>query len=168
MNIRWGASALVVISAVVVQSAGFDQAEIFGRGRLDLPLLLVVGIGFVARADEAAILGFGVGLLVDLTQFGPFGLHALVYCLAGWALAETRIRMLEAGASFRTVQGAGAVALVTAVTWFAGGIFGQDPPRGSDWLVRLALSALLGAVLVHPVARVAQWMVGPRSAAGDG
>lgn len=157
--IRWPSFLLVTLIVVVVQATGFDQLPLPGGSRLDLSLVLVVGIGFAAMPDEAAVQGFVIGLATDMFQFGPFGLHALVYSLAGWSLAALRLRVLDAGASFRTVQAAGAVALVTTLTWFAGRTFGQAPPPASQWLVRLTVASLCGAVLVHPATRLGRWML---------
>lgn len=119
----------------------------------------MVGIGFAALPNQAAVQGFVIGLATDVFQFGPFGLHALVYCLAGWSLATLRLRVLEAGASFRTIQAAGAVAVVTVMTWFAGRTFGQASPPASQWLGRLAVTSLCGAILVHPATRLGRWML---------
>lgn len=167
LTIRWPLFLLVTLVVVIVQATGFDQMQLPGSSRLDLALLLVVGIGFAARPDEAAVQGFVLGLATDLFQFGPFGLHALVFCLVGWSLATLRIRVLEPGASFRTVQAAGAVAMVTALTWFAGGTFGQAAPPANQWPARLILAALCGAVLVHPATRLGSRMLDPADASGE-
>ncbi len=165
-RLRTSYALAMVTVAAVLQAVTFDQIRVFGS-RIDLPLLLVVGIGFVTRPNEAAVLGFAAGLLVDLYQFGPFGLHALVLCVAAWALSVARIRMLEAGASFRSVQGAGAVSIVTALTWTVGGIFGESPPDGTEWLIQLALASLQGAVLVHPATRIASLLLDPEIGASQ-
>ena len=167
MIIRWPLALAVMLVTVLVQASGFDQVAMPGNSRLDLPLLLLVGIGLVGSANTAALAGFVLGLMVDLFQFGPFGIHALVYCLAAWTLVNARVRVLEAGASFRTVQGAGAVVVVTALTWFVGGVFGQDPPALDQWLPRLGWSALFGAGLVHFAARLAGRMLTDVSSAAS-
>lgn len=159
MIVRWPVALLVMLTTVLVQASGFDQVALPANSRLDLPLLLLVGIGLVGSANTAALAGFVLGLMVDLFQFGPFGIHALVYCLAAWTLVNARVRILEAGASFRTIQGAGAVVVVTALTWFVGGVFGQDPPPFDQWLPRLGWSAIFGAILVHLAARLAGRML---------
>lgn len=168
MNIRWPLALLAMLATVLVQAGGLDQVALPNNSRLDLPLLLLVGIGLVGSAENAAVTGFVLGLLVDLFQFGPFGIHALVYCLAAWTLVNVRVRLLEAGASFRTIQGAGSVVVVTALTWFVGGVFGQDPPPLDEWLPRLGWSAVFGAVLVHLATRSARWMLADPAGTSSG
>jgi rod shape-determining protein MreD len=167
LRIRGPMTVAVISVTAVVQTVAFDQVRLLGGARIDLPLLLVVGVGFLAQPDEAAGLGFATGLIVDLSQFGPFGMHALVFCLAAWSLCLARIRMFETGFSFRSVQGAGAVMVVTALTWLVGGIFGQSPPVGRQWIQQLILAGLQGALLVHPARRVASWLFDTDAGAGS-
>ncbi len=162
-RVRWFHALLVIVVVVLVQVSVFDRYEPLDLVRIDLPLILIVSVGFVATPNDAAVLGFTTGLLLDTMQFGPFGLSALVYCLAAWTIVLARLRVLQAGASFRTVQGAAIVMLVTAATWGAGNVFGLRPPDfGVGSFARLALAGLVGAVLVHPLSRAASWMVDDR------
>ena len=163
MTSRWPLAVLAMLLAVIAQASGLDRVPLPSGSRIDVPLLMVAGIGLVVAADKAPLAAFLLGLIVDLFQFGPFGIHALVYCLAAWALVNARVRVLEAGTSFRTAQGAGAVVAVTALTWFVGGVFGQDAPSLDQWFPRLAWSARYGAVLVHPVTRLVRWLFSDRS-----
>ncbi len=157
---RWLHIVIVVVAIVIAQVETFDQTLLVNRVRLDLPLYLLVGIGFVSRSDEALLLGFVIGLAVDLFQFSPFGLNALLFGLVGWVLAEARVRMLQPGTSFRTVQGALAAIAITAVSWFAGTVFNQDPPPFNNaTLINLGVIGIVGAVLVHPATFLAGWMI---------
>lgn len=159
-RVRWLPALAVILVAVMVQVTVFDRYQPLDLVRIDLPLVLIVGVGLVSQASDAAVLGFVTGLLLDMMQFGPFGLTALVYCLAAWLIVLARLRLLQPGTSFRTVQGAAIVVLVTAATWGAGTVFGLRPTSfgiGPVW--RLAFAGLVGAVLVHPATRVAGWMV---------
>jgi rod shape-determining protein MreD len=159
-SIRWGYALLAIATAAVTQAVVFDQILLIGgRIRIDAPLLLIVGLGFVARTEDAALLAFVTGLMVDLFQFGPFGLHALVYTLAVWSIGVARVRLLQPGTSFRVVQGAAAVTLVTGLSWMLGSVFGQDPPGGSRALVGLVGAALVGAVFGAAATGVARWMI---------
>lgn len=149
-GLRSGLTALVVVTTVVLQVAVLDTVRPLGI-RVDLPLLLVLGIGFSSRRADAAVAGWCTGLLVDLHQLGPLGLSALVYAVAGWSLADSRVRVVEAGPLFRTVQGALAALTVSWLLWAATVLVGQlgNPADWSllGWSAGLALS---GAVGVHP------------------
>jgi rod shape-determining protein MreD len=158
MNLRWGATALVAVTTVVAQVAVFDAVRPLGV-RIDLPLLLVLGVGLSARRPDAAVVGWCTGLLVDLHQLGPLGLTALVYTVAGWSLADSRVRVVEAGPAFRTVQGALAAVTIGWVLWAAATLLGQGPgPVGWPQLGWSAGLLLTGAVGVHPATAVGHWL----------
>lgn len=166
-RIRWAHVVVVLTAASVLQTGIFDQTSLFGRIRIDLLILVMLGIGFATDQRTAALLGFVTGLTVDLFRFGPFGLHALLFCLAGWLLATGRDRMLQAGSSFRTVQGAIAAATITGATWIGAAVFGQTPPPfDNETLLDLLLIAIVGGLFVHPADRIGQWMVISRISRG--
>ncbi len=160
IGVRWSHTIVVLTAASVFQTGVFDQLWLFGRVRIDLLLLLVLGVGLTADTRTAPVVGFLIGLVVDLFRFGPFGLHALVFTLAAFVLANSRDRMLLAGASFRTLQGGTAAAVLTAATWIGAAVFGQEAPDfDQDTLVSLAWVVIVGSVLVHPAEVVARWML---------
>ena len=141
---------MLVFTAVVVQAAVLDTVRPFGL-RIDLPLLLVVGVSLVARRRDAAVVGWATGLLVDLHQLLPLGLSALVYAVLGWTLAEGHPGAREAGRWSRTLQGAVALAVVQVVLALATALLGDGPGRSVWSLAAAALgSAVVGAVGVHP------------------
>ncbi len=159
-GVRWPQTIAVLAALSIVQSAVFDQFWFAGRVRVDLLLLLVVSIGSTSNPRDAAVLGFVTGLFVDLFRFGPFGLHALIFCLAGWVLANNGARMLQVGAGFRLAQGAVSVLLVTAATWTGAAVFGQRPPAfGNESMISIGLTAIVGALLLGTIGRVVSHMV---------
>lgn len=157
---QWTTTFAILAALSVVQVGVFDQVWIGGRVRIDLMLLAVVSIGLRAEVRQATVLGFVIGLFVDLFRFGPFGLHALIFCLAGWVLASNGTRMLQVGAVFRLLQGAFAVLIVTAATWTTAAVFGQRPPAfGNESLISIGLTALVGGVLLTPMEAITRRMV---------
>lgn len=165
---RWAIAVPVMFAITIVQVAVFDQALLAGQIRLDLPLYLLVAIGLSSRSSSAALAGFTLGVVVDLFQFGPFGVHAMIYCVAGWVLAESRERVLQDGIGFSIMQGALATLAVTGLTWLLGSVFGQGPLalNQGPWgvLLNLAMIGLLGGIAVRPMTRVALMMsAGPGS-----
>ena len=156
-SVRWERALPILLMVVLVQVTIFDQNWLFGRARVDLTIIVVVGIAARAGPETAARLGFLVGLMVDFFQFGPFGLNASVLCLVAWSLAVAKVRMLEPGALFHSVQSAAAVVLATVVTWTAAAIFGLTPPPFElGVLVTMLLVAISAGALVHP----ATWLTG--------
>ncbi len=157
---QWPRTLAILAGLSVVQVSVFDQFWIAGRVRIDLLLLLVVSIGLRADVRQATLLGFVVGLFVDVFRFGPFGMHALIFCLAGWVLANNSARMLQVGPAFRLAQGTMAVLLVTAATWSGAAVFGQRPPAfGNESLISVGLTSLIGGVLLTPTDWVTRRMV---------
>ena len=154
-GIRWPQTIAVLAALSVLQAGIFDQFWIGGRVRIDLLLLLVVSIGLSVDTRDATKLCFVIGLAVDLLRFGPFGLHALIFCLAGWALANNGARMLQVGTGFRIAQGTVAVLVVTAATWATAAVFGQRPPPfGNESLINVGLTAVVGGVLLGAFRRL--------------
>ena len=150
-GVRWERALPILSLVVLVQVTILDQQWLLGRARVDLAVILVVGMAACAGAEDAARLGFIVGLMVDFFQFGPFGLNALVLSLVAWSLAVAKVRMLQPGALFHSVQSAVAVVLATVATWTAGAVFGlTPPPLDFDVLIAMGLVALAAASLVHP------------------
>ncbi len=167
-GIRWSYATLIILSVVVIQAVGFDQTLLFGgRVRIDATLIVVVGLAFVAEGNDALSLAFLTGLLVDLFQFGPFGLHALVYSLAAWLIAVARVRVLQPGTSYQSAQSGAAVLMVTALSWAAGRVFGQAPPTGWDAVWGLLGAGAIGALLGPVAAWVAQRMIEDRPGRRD-
>lgn len=157
---HWPQTFAILAGLSIVQVAVFDQFWIGGRVRVDLLLLVIVSIGLRAEVRQATLLGFVVGLFVDVFRFGPFGLHALIFCLAGRVLSNNGVRMLQVGAVFRLAQGSIAVFLVTAATWTAAAVFGQRPPAfGNDSLISIGLTALVGGVLLVVIEPLTRRMV---------
>jgi rod shape-determining protein MreD len=171
-GIRWPQTIAVLAALSVLQVGVFDQFWIGGRVRIDLLQLLLVSIGLTVDIRRATMLGFVIGLSVDLFRFGPFGLHALIYCLAAWVLASNGARMLQVGPGFRIAQGTVAVLLVTAATWSTAAVFGQRPPAfGNESLIDVGLAAIVGGVALGAFGRLTTTIVssdpGARSPRGD-
>lgn len=171
-GIRWPQTIAVLAALSILQAGIFDQFWIGGRVRIDLLLLLVVNIGLTIDIRRATVLGFVVGLGVDLFRFSPFGLHAMIFCLAAWVLANNGARMLQVGPGFRLAQATIAVLVVTAATWTTAAVFGQRPPPfGNESLIDVGLTAVVGGVLLGAFGRLTAVLVpsepGARSASGD-
>jgi rod shape-determining protein MreD len=155
---RWGLSLLVILTVVLIQVAVLDTLGL-DPIRIDLPLLLVLGFGFTARPADAALLGFVTGFLLDLHQLSPLGLEALVFAVAAWGLAVGKVRVLQPGPFFLTIQGGLAAVSASALLWVAGSVFEQDPvPAGWSLVVAAAGLAVSGAVGVHPASALARWL----------
>ena len=159
-GIHWPQTIAVLSALTVVQAAILDQFWLGGRLRVDILLLVVVSVGLTASVRDATVLGFVIGVFVDLFRFSPFGLHALIFCLAGWTLANNGARLLQIGPVFRLLQSTVAGLLTTVATWVAAGVFGQRPPPfGYDTWIEVGLVSVVGGVALWPIGRLTQLMV---------
>ena len=71
--------------AVLVQEAAISQISIFGVSA-DLTPLVVMSVGLLCGSMTGAIIGFGIGLLVDLVLVQTLGVTSLLYIAIGyWA-----------------------------------------------------------------------------------
>ncbi|MGH1505043.1 MAG: rod shape-determining protein MreD [Acidimicrobiales bacterium] len=162
-HISWPHALAAIVGVVVVQVANFDRILLADKVRIDLPMLALIGIGFAAPPTTATVLGFVLGVTLDLFHLGPFGFHALVYCLVAYSLAQAKLRALQPGRAFLTFQGMVAAAVVTAVVWLAGAVFGQSPPKFDLGNVGVLLVvACIGGIAVHPATRLGGWMIEDR------
>ena len=129
--------------AVIVQEAAIAQITIFGTSA-DLTPLVVMSVGLLTGSISGAVMGFGVGLLIDLVLFQTLGVTSLLYIAIGyWSgrLLELRdpshgLVPMAAGAAATAFTGLG----LTLIQF----LLGVDSPV--SWLL---LQQILVAVLVN-------------------
>ena len=106
--------AAVAIIAVILQETAVSQISIFGVSA-DITPLVVASIGLLCGSMTGAVVGFGIGLLVDLTLVQTLGITSLLFILIGyWAgrLRELRdpshgLVPLAVGAAATAIAGLG-------------------------------------------------------------
>jgi rod shape-determining protein MreD len=142
--------ALVGLVTVIVQIAAVSQVSLLGVNA-DLTPLVVTSVGLLAGSVAGAVMGFGMGLLVDLALVQTLGVSSLLYVGIGyWSgrLRELRdpthpLTPLAMGAAGTLAAGAG-----LAVMQF---LLGVESPV--SWLVLRDIVAmtLVNAALALPV-----------------
>lgn len=149
--IGWPRLALVAVLVVIVQVSFFDQTMLADLARIDLPAFLLVGLANKLEPDSAAIAGFGIGIFLDVFYSSPFGLFALLFCFAGWAIANITPIVDVADGVTRYAARAVEFALLWLLTWFVGGVFGMGR-ISLEWttLTELAVLMALGGLLSDP------------------
>jgi rod shape-determining protein MreD len=141
--------ALAVV-AVIVQEAAISQITIFGTSA-DLTPLVVMSVGLLAGSIPGAVMGFGVGLLIDLVLFQTLGVTSLLYIAIGYW--SGRLRELRDPAHGLVPMAAGATA-----TAFAGlgltlmqFLLGVDSPVSWLLLQQLLVAVLINSLISLPV-----------------
>jgi rod shape-determining protein MreD len=155
LTVRLGALAVI---AVIIQIAAVTQFAVFSV-TADVTPLVVGFAGLLTGAVAGSLLGFGVGLLLDLLLVQTLGVTALIYTMIGYGAG--RLRELRAPEATFTPLGLGAAATAVATIGFSGIEFllGVDAPV-SFLLVRQTLATIvLNTLIALPVyALVRRWL----------
>src|SRR6202035_6138484 len=81
--------SLLALVVVMVQEAAVSQITIFGTST-DLTPLVVMSVGLLAGSIPGAIMGFGIGLLIDMVLFQTLGVTSLLYIAIGYWCGRLR------------------------------------------------------------------------------
>ncbi len=146
--------------AVIVQEAAVSQISIFGVSA-DLTPLIVMSVGLLAGSLAGAIMGFGVGLFVDLALVQTLGVTSLLYIVIGyWSgrLRELRdpahgLVPLALGAAATAVAGLG-----MAIIQF---LLGVDSPVSLLLLQQIFISVLVNSLIALPVYALVRRLIKP-------
>lgn len=142
--------AAVGFLAVVIQVAAVSQISIFGVSA-DLSPLVVMSVGLLAGSITGALVGFGMGLFVDLVLVQTLGVTSLLYIAIGYW--SGRLRELRDPAHELVPLGVGA-----AATAFAGVgmallqfLLGVDSPVSLLLVQQVVLTVLVNSLIALPV-----------------
>ncbi len=103
-------------AGVILQVAAVSQFTLFGVNADITPLIVASG-GLLTGAVAGSLLGFGMGLFVDLVLVQTLGISALIYTLIGYGAG--RLRELRAPQATFTPLGLGAVATALSSVGFS-------------------------------------------------
>jgi rod shape-determining protein MreD len=135
--------AVLALAVVIVQEAAIAQITIFGTSA-DLTPLVVMSVGLLTGSVPGAIMGFGVGLLIDMVLFQTLGVTSLLYIAIGyWSGRLFELRDPSHGLVPMAV-GAAATAFAGLGLTLIQFLLGVDSPV--SWLL---LQQILVAVLVN-------------------
>jgi len=149
--------AILGLVAVIVQIAAVSQISIFGVSA-DLAPLVVMSVGLLAGSIPGALMGFGMGLLVDSALVETLGVSSLVYILIGYGAG--RLRELRDPAHALTPVAVGAAATAIAALGFSviQFLLGVDAPvswlLARDILVTIAVNTIIALPVYTVVRRV--------------
>jgi rod shape-determining protein MreD len=150
--------AALTLGAVVFQIAVVAQFQVFGVNA-DITPLVVGSAGLLTGPVAGSLVGFSMGLLIDMLLVQTLGVSALVYTLIGFGAG--RLRELRAPQATFTPLGLGAAATAVATIGFSVMEFllGVDAPI-SFLLVREILATIvLNTLISLPVyAGVRRWL----------
>jgi rod shape-determining protein MreD len=145
---------------VVIQVAAVSQVSIFGVNA-DLTPLVVMSVGLLAGSMIGAVLGFGVGLLVDMILVQTLGITSLLYIAIGyWSgrLRELRdpahgLVPLAGGAAATAVAGIG-MALIQF-------LLGVEAPVSLLLVQQIFIQVLVNTLIALPIYALVRRVIQP-------
>lgn len=149
--------AIVGLVTVIVQIAAVSQISVFGVSA-DLAPLVVMSVGLLTGSIPGALMGFGMGLLVDSALVETLGVSSLVYIAIGYGAG--RLRELRDPAHPLTPVACGAAATAVAALGFSviQFLLGVDAPVSwlllRDILVTIAVNTIIALPVYAVVRRV--------------
>ncbi len=145
---------------VVLQQAAISQISVFGVSA-DITPLVVMSVGLLTGSLLGAIVGFGIGLFVDMVAVQTLGVTSLLYIAVGYW--SGRLRELRDPA-----HGLVPLALGAAVTAFAGigmaliqFLLGVDAPVSFLLFQQIFVTVLVNTLIALPVYAVVRRIIQP-------
>jgi rod shape-determining protein MreD len=156
----WIRLVLLGFATVVIQQAGVSQISIFGVSA-DLTPLVVMSVGLLTGSLLGAVMGFGIGLFVDMLLVQTLGVTSLLYIAIGYW--SGRLRELRDPS-----HGMVPLALGAAATGFAGigmaliqFLLGVDSPVSFLLLQQLIITVLVNTLISLPVYALVRRIIRP-------
>ena len=142
--------ALLGFLTVVIQEAAISQISIFGTSA-DLTPLVVMSVGLLAGSVPGAIMGFAVGLLVDMMLVQTLGVTSLLYIAIGYGAG--RLRELRDPSHGLVPMGLGAAATAVAGLGMAliQFLLGVQSPVSTLLLQEIFIAILVNTLIALPV-----------------
>lgn len=145
--VRLGLLGLV---CVIVQNAFVSQVSILGVSP-DLTPLVVAAVGLLLGSITGAVMGFSLGLLVDLVLVQTLGVSSLLFLAIGYGAGRLRELRDPAHALIPLAVGAAATAASTVGFSIIQFLLGVDAPVSWLLLRDIVVQILLNAIIALPV-----------------
>jgi rod shape-determining protein MreD len=150
--------ASLALVAALVEIVAVSQITIFDT-TADLSPLVIASVGLLAGSIPGAIVGFGIGLFIDLALVQTLGVSALVYLYIGYGAGRLR-ELRDPQAAYTPIAlGAAATAVATigyAVVQF---LLGVDAPVSLLLVRDIVLTIIINTIIAAPVyAIVRRWL----------
>jgi len=142
--------ALVGLLTVIVQVSAVSQITIFGVNA-DLSPLVIASVGLLVGSLPGAVMGFGVGLFIDLALVQTVGLSSLLYLTIGYGAGRLRELRDPQGALVPIAVGAAATAVSTIGFSLMQFLLGVDAPVSVLLARQILLTIVVNAIIAGPV-----------------
>jgi rod shape-determining protein MreD len=145
-----GRLALICLAAGLLQIATVSQVTVLGV-RADLTPLVVTSVGLLSGSVAGALVGFGLGLFVDVALLQTLGISSLILLSVGYGAG--RLRELRDPAHALTPVAVGAAGTAAAAIGFSliQFLLGVNAPVSLLLIREILATIVLNAVLALPV-----------------
>ena len=145
-----GRLALICLAAGLLQIAAVSQVTVLGV-RADLTPLVVTSVGLLSGSVAGALVGFGLGLFVDVALLQTLGISSLILLSVGYGAG--RLRELRDPAHALTPVAVGAAGTAAAAIGFSliQFLLGVNAPVSLLLIREILATIVLNAVLALPV-----------------
>jgi rod shape-determining protein MreD len=152
----WVRTPLVVILVLAVQTGIVAGIRPFDA-TADLMLLLALASGLALGPERGAMVGAGVGFVFDLVLSTPFGLSALVYGVAAFAVGLVSTGALEASRWVPVLLTAAGSAGAVVLYALLGAMFGLEHTVTLHLVPVVIVVAGVNAALAVPALALMRW-----------
>ena len=152
--------AILGVVAVLVQITAISQISLLGVSA-DITPLIVASVGLLAGSVPGAIMGFTMGLFVDMALVQTLGVSSLLLTGAGYGAG--RFRELRDPSNTLTPVAVGAAATIIAQVGFSliQFLLGVDAPVSFLLLREILFTVAVNTVIALPVYALVRRIVAP-------
>jgi rod shape-determining protein MreD len=120
-------------------------------------LVLALAAGLVAGPERGAVIGFFAGLVADLFVETPFGLSALTYCLAAFAIGSAFSSVMRSTWWISPLTVLAGSALGVSLFVLVGLLVGQAQLTHDHPVAVVTVVSLTNAALALPLVPLVRW-----------
>jgi rod shape-determining protein MreD len=142
--------AAIALVAVIIQIAAVSQATVFGVNA-DLSPLIVASVGLLCGSVPGAVVGFCMGLFVDMALVQTLGVSSLIYLTIGYGAGRVRELRDPQSAIVPLIVGAAATAVAAVGYSLIQFLLGVDAPVSFLLLRQIVFEIFVNAVIALPV-----------------
>jgi rod shape-determining protein MreD len=151
---------LLGFAAVVIQEAAISQISIFGTSA-DIGPLVVMSVGLLSGSMTGAVMGFGIGLMVDTVLIQTLGLTSLLYIAIGYWAGRLHELRDPAHGLVPLAVGAGATAFAGIGMALIQFLLGVQAPVSLLLVQQIFITMLVNTLISLPVYAVVRRIVRP-------
>ena len=155
--LAWRLAALAGV-AVIVEIAAVSQVSLLGVNA-DLSPLVVMAVGLLAGSIAGALVGFGMGLFIDMALLQTLGVSSLIYLVVGYGAGRLRELRDPQGALLPALVGALATAAATIGYSVVQFLLGVDAPVSLLLARQIVATVAINTLIALPVFALARrWL----------